>query len=66
MCADDLRFVDDGRSDAANRALRPVCESCPILAQCEAYAVAAPRHAIVGYWAGARRGVRPRESAIRQ
>lgn len=61
-CRDDIRFVDDGRSDAANRDLQPVCSSCPIFEQCAAYAVAAPRHAIVGYWAGRRRGVRPRRA----
>lgn len=62
-CAGDPRFIDDGRSDAANRDLAPVFSSCPVQVECAAYAAAAPRHAIVGFWAGRRRGVRPREVA---
>lgn len=57
-CRDDARFVDDGRSATANRDLASVCASCPILAECRAYARAAPRHAIVGFWGGRRRGTR--------
>lgn len=58
-CADDLRFVDDGRSDAANRDLMPICQSCPVQVECAAYAASASRNSIIGYWAGRRRGVRP-------
>ncbi|WP_144877529.1 WhiB family transcriptional regulator [Microbacterium sp. 1.5R] len=57
-CRDDPRFIDDGRSDAANRDLAPVCSSCPVQVECAAYAAVAPRHAITGYWSGKRRGVR--------
>jgi hypothetical protein len=61
-CEGDPRFTDDGRADAASVDLAPICASCPVLDECRAYALAAPRHLIVGYWAGARRGVRPRET----
>lgn len=62
-CAGDARFTDDGRADAANADLAPVCASCPVLDACRGYALAEARHLIVGFWAGARRGTRQSEGA---
>lgn len=63
-CRDDLRFTDDGRSDAFNSDLVPICAACPVMEQCAAYAAAAPRYSLTGFWAGRRRGTRRRpESA---
>lgn len=62
-CAGDARFTDDGRAESTNRDLGGICSGCPVLAECRAYALSAPRHAIVGYWAGRRRGTRQAEAA---
>lgn len=62
-CKGDVRFTDDGRADAANADLAPLCASCPVLDPCHAYALAEAQHCIVGYWAGQRRGTRPRDEA---
>lgn len=62
-CQGDERFTDDGRADAANADLAPICASCPVLEACRAYAVAESRYIITGYWAGRRRGTRQAEGA---
>ncbi|MGN7188846.1 WhiB family transcriptional regulator [Microbacterium enclense] len=50
-CKDVAGFIAD-RPDSEK--LRPICASCPVLAQCDAYAVAAKIRA--GFWAGVDRG----------
>lgn len=62
-CAGDDRFTDDGRADSANADLTLICASCPVLAECRAYALAEAQHLIVGYWAGRRRGTRQGQGA---
>jgi hypothetical protein len=52
-CASDDRFILD-EPDVAE--LTPVCERCPVLDQCHAYAAAARPKA--GVWAGRRYGAR--------
>lgn len=52
----DDRFTNDDTTD--DDALRAMCISCPILAECRAYATYARLHRIAGYWAGRRRGGR--------
>jgi hypothetical protein len=58
LCEGDDRFTDDGRDDANNADLRPICAECPVLVECAAYARSAPRHTLTGYWGGRRRGTR--------
>lgn len=43
------------RSEAAERAMNVVCRTCPVHANCQAYAVR--REITGGYWAGADRTV---------
>ncbi len=57
-CKDDARFTDDGRADAANADLAPVCANCPVFDMCAAYARAERNHRMTGFWAGKRRGTR--------
>lgn len=58
-CAGDARFTDDGRADSANADLAPICATCPVLAECAAYARAEKTSRLAGgFWAGKRRGTR--------
>lgn len=53
-CKDVAGFIAD-RPDSAQ--LRPICVRCPVLAQCDAYAVAAKIR--TGFWAGVDRSKNP-------
>lgn len=55
-CEGDSRFTSDDTTD--DDALRVMCISCPVLAECRAYATYTRQHRIAGYWAGRRRGGR--------
>ncbi|WP_420792746.1 WhiB family transcriptional regulator [Microbacterium thalli] len=56
LCANDSRFISDGRSVALTRQLQNVCSACPILDTCRDYATTARPHTMAGYWGGAWRG----------
>lgn len=47
-------------SAAAKAAIKPICDSCPVFAQCFAYAVSFPEKALQGIWANTTEGDRRR------
>jgi hypothetical protein len=55
-CRNDERFTADDTIAADLESMRGLCASCPMLAQCDAYAAAAPGWIMSGFWAGAKRG----------
>ncbi|WP_298944045.1 WhiB family transcriptional regulator [uncultured Microbacterium sp.] len=65
-CDSDARFVADLPSAADVAHMRGVCASCPILAECAAFADASPRWSMSGFWAGMKRGTPARASGPRQ
>ena len=56
-CAGDPRFIADDLEPADEIRMRSICRSCPVFAECKAYAP----HAAAGYWAGAQRGTSTRK-----
>lgn len=65
-CEGDARFVADVPSAADVEHMQSVCASCPILAECAAFADASPRWSMAGFWAGSKRGTQLRASGPRK
>lgn len=55
-CAGDDRFIRDGTARAEAFKLAPLCRSCPVLAECAAYAGKVGPYRLAGFWAGRWRG----------
>jgi hypothetical protein len=65
-CAGDSRFIAETHHPHDLAAMQTVCASCPILAECAAFADVSPRWSMAGFWAGSKRGVVTRTSGSRE
>ncbi len=65
-CKGDARFVADALPATTQEDMRTLCASCPILAECGAFADASPGWSMAGFWAGSKRGTPARASAPRK
>ena len=55
-CANDPRFIADVLTPLQTAEMRAICNRCPIVAECAAYAAASIPEA--GFWAGIAHGTR--------
>jgi hypothetical protein len=55
-CNNDARFIADDHSKSLTTELATLCSTCPILAECRAYATRVGPYRLAGFWAGRWRG----------